>query len=256
MLQGSSDMRNPEWVAFTNNLWKLQFLQKRDLVLSEEVREVWYDLSQGVMDIVVKLFVLAQLRALALEKERITPGLLRQVYKDDLKPVHPMLAALRSGIPEKIAQYSDLMVPEMDKRLIQLQQKIAAIKGQTSEEAALQQLHSEDERRLYLMLKDDYDSSLLVATVRKAFVENPTLTRIELLPIIVNWLSASNINTLIEPRNTKNRSKVIKADSWDQLNQDDLRYIKSQHVKVKELHTALKVKGVLLELKSFLPLAS
>jgi hypothetical protein len=115
LAQSQNGNSNPEWVAFTNNLWKLQLLQNRDLVLAKEVRDIWYELSQGVMDIVVKLFVLAQLRALALNKERITVGLLQQVYQDELKPVHPMLDALRSGIPERIARYSDLMLPEIDK---------------------------------------------------------------------------------------------------------------------------------------------
>ncbi|MCV5555569.1 AAA family ATPase, partial [Escherichia coli] len=63
---------NQEWIAFTDNLWQLQLLQRKDALLSDEVRDVWYELSQGVMDIVVKLFVLAQLRALALGNERIT----------------------------------------------------------------------------------------------------------------------------------------------------------------------------------------
>lgn len=252
MSQGHPEQKNPEWVAFTNNLWKLQLLQNRDVLLTDEIRDVWYDLSQGVMDIVVKLFVLAQLRALALQKERITPGLLRQVYKDELKPVHPMLAALRSGIPEKIAQYSDLMIPEMDKRLIQLQQDIAAMKEQSTEEIALQQLATDDERRIYLMLKDDYDSTLLVATVRKAFAENPKLTRPQLLPVILNWLSASTTDELPAPDVRKVRNKVVKIDVWDELDQDDLRYIKSQYLPEKDLHFALKSKGLLLDLNSFL----
>ena len=88
MAQGRAEQLNQEWVAFTNNLWKLQLLQNRDVLLTENIRAVWYDLSQGVMDIVVKLFVLAQLRALAIGKERITEGLLRQVYEDELIPVH------------------------------------------------------------------------------------------------------------------------------------------------------------------------
>ena len=180
---------NNEWVAFTNNLWKLQLLQRKDLVLSDEIREVWYELSQGILDIVVKLFVLAQLRALALGSERITSGLLRAVYNEELKPVHPMLEALRSGSPEKIARYSDLVVPEIDKRLIQLQLDIAAIQEQTPEEKALQELDTEDQRHLYLMLKEDYDSSLLAPTIKKAFSQNPTMTRQKLLPIILQWLA-------------------------------------------------------------------
>jgi hypothetical protein len=78
------DQLNPEWVAFTNNLWKQQLLNQRDEFLSDEIRHVWYDLSQGILDIVVKLFVLAQLRALAVGKERITSKLLRQIYDEEL----------------------------------------------------------------------------------------------------------------------------------------------------------------------------
>ena len=58
-------------------------------------RDRWYSLSQGVLDIVVKLFVLAQLRAIATGIERVTPELLQKVYDDELIPVHPMLDALR-----------------------------------------------------------------------------------------------------------------------------------------------------------------
>jgi len=86
-----------EWIAFTDKLWRYQWLKQRDGVLSDEVRNCWYDLSQGVLDIVIKLFVLAQIRAIFTKTERITVKLLKQVYDDELKPVHPMLAALRSG---------------------------------------------------------------------------------------------------------------------------------------------------------------
>ncbi len=258
MAQGRSDQLNQEWVAFTNNLWKLQLLQNRDVLMTENIRAVWYDLSQGVMDIVVKLFVLAQLRALALGKERITEGLLRQVYEDELIPVHPMLAALRSGIPEKIAQYSDLMVPEMDKRLIQLQQDIASIKEKTTEEKALQQLGTEDERRLYLLLKDLYDSSLLVPTVRKAFAENPQLTMVQLLPIVSNWMSSGGgSDTSVKGQSSKIREKstVIKPNSWDELPSGDLRFIKSQSKNATDVHAALNKQGMLLDLTSVLNLA-
>jgi hypothetical protein len=208
------------------------------------------------MDIVVKLFVLAQLRALALNKERITVGLLQQVYQDELKPVHPMLDALRSGIPERIARYSDLMLPEIDKRLIQLQQDIAAMTDRTPEELVLNDLATDDERRIYLMLKDDYDSKLLFATVRKAFSENPTLTRQRLLPIILNWL-AEEIQPVSE-KTKKNRlgAKVVKFENWDSLPNDDLRFIKSQQVSAKAVHNALKNTGMLLDLREYFGKAS
>ena len=73
-----------------------------------------------------------------------------------------MLDALRSGIPERIARYSDLMVPEMDKRLIQLQQRISSISQETPATLAMKELPTEDEQRIYMMLQEDYDSTLLV----------------------------------------------------------------------------------------------
>jgi len=52
--------------------------------------------------------VLAQLRAIANKKERITVGILKSVYKQELKPVHPMLNALRSGDADKILENGEV----------------------------------------------------------------------------------------------------------------------------------------------------
>ena len=143
-------------------------------------------------------------------------------------------------------------------RLIQLQQDIAAIKEKTTEEKALQQLATEDERRLYLLLKDVYDSNLLVPTVRKAFAENPQLTMVQLLPIVSNWMSSgANSNTSMKGKSSKNKEKstVIKPNSWDELPSDDLRFIKSQCKNSTDVHTALNKQGMLLDLTTVLNLA-
>ena len=247
---------NQEWIAFTDNLWRLQLLQRKDALLSDDIRDVWYELSQGVMDIVVKLFVLAQLRALALGNERITPGLLRQVYQDELKPVHPMLEALRSGVPERIARYSDLMVPEIDKRLIQLQHEIANFQEQTAEDKALRELETEDQRHLYLMLKDDYDSDLLVPTIQKAFNQNPSMTRQKLLPIISQWLTDdAPIKSAPKQKTTNKTAVILKSDAWDSLPDTDLRYLYSQHSSNQSMHTQLKEKGIIVEMVNLFKIA-
>ena len=247
---------NLEWVAFTNNLWKLQLLKNSDSFLSDEIRETWYDLSQGIMDIVVKLFVLAQLRALALNKERITPQLLKQVYEDELKPVHPMLAALRSGIPEKIAKYSDLVIPEIDKQLIQLHQSISHTKPEpTPEDLAQQELISEDERRVYSMLKDGYDSSLLVSIIKNTFQKHTEAKWTDLLPTIVTWLNENpphKTHTTIKDKATS----PIKSEFWDTLSQDDLRYVHSQLEAKQTMHEKLKSKGLITDLSSLFEQAS
>lgn len=245
---------NNEWIGFTNNLWKLQLLQKRDLLLSDDIRSLWFDLSQGVMDIVVKLFILAQLRALAIGKERITTGLLQQVYDDDLIPVHPMLEALRSGIPERIARYSDLMVPEMDKRLIQLQQKISSISQETPAMLAMKELPTEDEQRIYMMLQEDYDSVLLVKTIRNAFSQNPQLTRQQLLPIILTWLMTpvAEVDTPPEIAKPKKQTSIIKSKDWDGLKPDSLRYMYSQNADPTAIYNQMSKAGYILKLSDIL----
>ncbi|WNK20250.1 ATP-binding protein [Halomonas piscis] len=88
-----------EWGAFTQKLWKYQWLTKASDSISDELRNLWFDLSQGIMDVVIKLFVLSQIRAVVTGTERITPNIMKAVYHDELKPIHPMVDALRSGDP-------------------------------------------------------------------------------------------------------------------------------------------------------------
>jgi hypothetical protein len=241
-----------EWIGFTNNLWKLQFLQGRDSLLSDEIRKTWYDLSQGVIDIVVKLFVLAQLRALSLQKEQISSGLLRQVYDDELKPVHPMLDALRSGIPERIARYSDLVLPDIDKRLIEMRLDISSIQDKTSDDLALEKLSFDNEKRIYMMLKDDYESGLLVDVIQDVCKSYSELSRQQHLKIIVNQLSKTDESgsiSILDSNQKKN--KIIKVEDWHTLPHDDLRYLYSKYKTADKIYAAMKEIGLVFDLKRF-----
>lgn len=255
---------NKEWVSFTNQLWQLQLLNAQDGLLTDSLRDVWHDLSQGVMDIVVKLFVLAQLRAMAIGRETLTEGLLRKVYEDELKPVHPMLEALRSGKPEKIARYSDLVVPYMDERLIQLKEEVAKMNNQSELDKTLASFSSEDEKRLFMMLKDAYPSKLLANTIRQLFDEYPKLTLRDLLPKVVSLLDqvpspekASAI-TPVKTRSSSSKSqgtkkaKVLKVAEWEVLDTEDLRYRFFKADKGREFYQALDDAGSLFNSKIIL----
>lgn len=115
--------RDEHWKRLLKRLWKYQWLRDAES-LDEDLEATMYELTQGVMDIVVKLFALAQIRAIVTGVERIKPPLLRKVFEDEFKPVHPMLAALRSGRPELIAKYDDLLMPEIEGRLISLSRSL------------------------------------------------------------------------------------------------------------------------------------
>ena len=110
-----SENTQPEADSETINIWKF-FIEeifeyqwtKIPVEFDEEFSKALYDESQGVTDIAMKLYMLAQWRAISTGIEKITPSLIRQVSSDSLMLVRPMLNALRSNKIELITKYSDI----------------------------------------------------------------------------------------------------------------------------------------------------
>jgi len=69
---------------------------------------VLYEESAGIVDFAVKLFLLAQVRAISTEKEAITPEIIRSVAKDSLRLAQPALRAIRTGQMHDVATMTDL----------------------------------------------------------------------------------------------------------------------------------------------------
>lgn len=252
-----------EWNSFTDNLWKYQWLKKADITLSEDIRDRWYELSQGVLDIVVKLFVLAQLRAIDSGLERITVKLLQKTYDEDLKPIHPMIEALQSGRADRIAQFSDLVVPDIDKKLLQLQSKLDQKRDEFDEVSEYQ--GHELSIRLHRMLVDlGQDSTLLVPTVKKAVTELPEATMVDLIPIILDWLKEAKLDLDNNEPKSASKTKVsnrkpksIKHKDWHTLDSDDLRFQFSQRDENETFYEHLKTNtSLIFDIDDWLPKAS
>jgi len=242
----AGQVKSTEWGAFTDKLWQYQWLQKRDEVLSEEMRRCWYDLSQGVLDIVVKLFVLAQLRAIVTRIERITPQLMKKVYDDELKPVHPMLAALKSGDSELIARYSDLTIPDIDKNILALSAKIDA--AQSNPELPRYGGNEQAMRLHNLLVGMDCHSDLVAPLIERAFTVYPKLAVRELLPIILEWYSSKEQ----EPKTLKTRKPSIKPSAWHTLDSDDLRFKFSQCEKGESVYQQFQRSELIFDAVSWL----
>ncbi len=238
---------HPNWRKFTRDLWKYQWLIHGNDPLTDDIRDCWFDLSQGVLDIVVKLFVLAQLRAIASNKERITISILKSVYEQELKPVHPMLAALRSGNPELIIKYSDLRIVDIEKRLLELGGIILS-----SEQKDDVQLFSGNQEalRVYNLMRqldDEYDSELLIPLVKRMFKEQPSLKAVKMLPLLAEWYSEQQKNPL-KPRKS-NMAKVSQKE-WQSLKSDDLRYLYSESGG-SEIYQVLQQRALMFELEDW-----
>ena len=68
-----------------------------------------YEESQGIIDTALKLYSLSQLRAIATNREELSIRLIKQVARENLKLIQPMLKALRSGDIHEMAKYEDII---------------------------------------------------------------------------------------------------------------------------------------------------
>ncbi|WP_027720828.1 AAA family ATPase [Maridesulfovibrio zosterae] len=241
-------IKRTEWRAFTDVLWKYQWLEKRDEILSEEIRQCWYDLSQGVHDIVVKLFVLSQLRAIVTGTERITLNLIKQVYEDEFKPVHPMLAALRSKDPEKIAQFSDLTLPGMDQKMLELSSAISEVVEFEDSPYVIYGGNEQAQRLHSLLTGMGCESSRVVSLVKKALAQSPGLSTRALVPVILDWYESSD---LVPEKVSSSKIKSVPKKNWNTLDSDDLRFKFSQVDEVN-LYGELKKYSLIFDVNSWL----
>lgn len=102
--------RGIEWDRFLDTVWKYQWTKvPTPLPADSHLREAMYDESQGILDVVVKLYMRVQHRAMLHGgDEAIDAELVRQVAADEFKVIAPMISAMRSGEAALIAAFDDL----------------------------------------------------------------------------------------------------------------------------------------------------
>lgn len=100
-----------EWKAFVKALFKLQWT-RIPVEVTTELMDILYFESQGNIDIAIKLFKYAQLRAMYTGRERISKDLIISVAKDCLIPLRPLLNALKSNDAKELMKYEDLYQPK------------------------------------------------------------------------------------------------------------------------------------------------
>lgn len=128
---GQGDMiwepiRNDDmWDVFINQMWKYQWTSE-ETPLTDELKNTLYEESQGIIDIAVKLYAIAQWELIAGDDGKITPDLIKRVVYDHLKLLKPMMEALKSGDIKRIEKYEDIKPIDVETILDQTMQKIRA----------------------------------------------------------------------------------------------------------------------------------
>ncbi len=100
-----------EWEVFTKALWQYQYVRKPTL-LTDELSHALYFESQGITDLAVKVYMLAQIEAITRaekeEDEEVTKDLIEEVAQDRLRYMQRFLNALRKNNPEELKQFEDI----------------------------------------------------------------------------------------------------------------------------------------------------
>jgi hypothetical protein len=111
------------WHFFVKGFFKFQWT-KKPISYSKDFSLVLYNESQGVYDIALKLFMIAQWRAIATGIESISIEMVEKVAQDSLHFVRPMLDALKSGNQKLIEKYSDIRLDYEDEIFKDFKEKI------------------------------------------------------------------------------------------------------------------------------------
>ena len=101
-----------DWDLFIETLWGLQYVRK-SCPLTPELSKTLHDVSYGITDLAIRIYMAAQWRAVDTGIEQITEGLLRSAYRDNFRLVNRILETLKSGDPELLAHLQDVYPPTL-----------------------------------------------------------------------------------------------------------------------------------------------
>lgn len=96
-----------EFKLLLKAIWRYQWTRK-PVELSEEMIDLFYDCTQGILDLVLKLFVNSMKRAIDTGIEQITKAIVINVCEEEFKFTQPIVQAIKSGNIYKMNDYEDI----------------------------------------------------------------------------------------------------------------------------------------------------
>ena len=102
--------RHTDFELFLETIWHRQYV-KHPGELTSDIVDTFYELTQGIIDFTMKLFVFAQERAIKDGDEKITPAVLERTAEKSFKSARSILMAIRDEDFETLADL-DEGIPE------------------------------------------------------------------------------------------------------------------------------------------------
>lgn len=225
--------KDEEFLILLEELWEYQWIRKPQK-LTKEIVDTIYEESQGIIDIIIKLFFMAQIRAISSGKEMITVKLIKEVADENLKILRPMLKALKSGNIKDIANYPDIIPIDITK-VIQNEQrkvdfcndinKLKEVKERKKEESKLDIKEKITINLLKLGYKENDFKSILEEIINLEEKDSDKLTR-----VVIDMISNKKFN---------NETKINYKKAL--LEENDIRYL-AQKAKEENITVYEKLK--------------
>ena len=95
------------WQSLCHAAWEFQWV-RNPTGYSEAIGQALYEVSQGITGIMLSALATAQLAAIEDGSECVTADLIRKVFKERMKPLHPAVRVLQSGDPVLMDKFEDL----------------------------------------------------------------------------------------------------------------------------------------------------
>ena len=216
---------NKEWELFVKALWYFQYTKK--VCLLEEnpkLIEILYEETQGITDLAVKAYMLAQERAIETGKEELTASIIRSVCLDKFRIIRPALEALKAKSKNALARFEDAYPQFLEKHFEKSQKvsksnnslKTLQIEGEIANDPVIKAKIKEEEEKSdnsantdpTLELIDKKETSLVNVEVwlKKKEENKFPLSEIKkpVLPEILNTLDEINNKTIHEALKKEN----------------------------------------------------
>ncbi|MFV2050850.1 ATP-binding protein [Metabacillus sp. YM-086] len=188
---------NQNWDLLINALWGYQWTRQQ-IPLTDDFKNILYEESQGIIDIAVKLYAMAQIETIMSGKEEVLPETISQVSNKHLQLVKPMIQALKSGNISKIAKFEDISTVDVDflgfmereRASVDLQMKMEAIK-RTQKKKEQEMSMSIKEKAILKLIELDFEPTEIQKVVEEITEKECNLDINELVVKTIQGISAS-----------------------------------------------------------------
>ncbi len=164
-----------EFRLFIKGIWKYQYL-KNPIKLTEEIINTFYEKTQGISDLVVKLFISVQKVVIERDIKQVDEKLIEKIWNKEFKLLNPILNTIESNNKARMFKYEDIKIlePELikkedvkvNKKITNIEKEVNSSKkeNRSKNKIRISQLEDDDVRKIVLtgmkQGKNNYQSLL------------------------------------------------------------------------------------------------